>query len=132
MARLWCSAARPSRFKSNICPILGLFGLCCAALPGRAQESSVPEAPPAASEPAADAETAEAPAIRAADNGSGKNARIRFSLGRLLRDLTFGVAWDRARIPFNTSLRGNGQDPVSIKLTLSRRDFSGVTMRLRF
>ena len=132
MARLWCSAAHPTRFKSIICPILGVFGLCCAALPVRAQESPAPETLPAAVETTSSGEAAAPPAIRAADNGSGKNARVRFSLGRLLRDLTFGVAWDRARIPFNTALRGNAQDPVSIKLTLSRRDFSGVTMRLRF
>jgi hypothetical protein len=86
---------------------VALGGVCLASAPARADEVL---------------------RIRAVE----ADTRPRFSVGRLLRDVAFGVTWDRARLPLNVSLRGNEQSPSSVRLTLSRRNFSGVTLRLRF
>ncbi len=111
--------------------VVGLLGLCCAA-PVRAQQTN--DAALRQSVVAAGGQTTgtAAPIRAASEERTGRNARVRFSLGRLLRDAALGVTWDRARLPLSASVYGNTNDPVSVRLTLSRRDFSGATLRFRF
>lgn len=100
---------------------IGVLAALCAVSPARAQTETAEPPPPTAEPPPA-------LSIRAVE----PEPRPRFSAGRLLKDLVYGVTWDRARLPLNVSLRGNDQSPFSVRLSLSRRNFSGATLRFRF
>ncbi len=131
MESLWFCAAR---LKAHICPVLGVLGCCCAAaVPVQAQENNrgvEPDTPLVAASP--EATRSDTASVRATtDERVGRGTR-RLPLQKMLKDLVYGVSWDRARLPLQVSLFGNSQKSTSLGLTLSRRDFSGATLRVRF
>ena len=132
MRTLWRSVAQA---RSALCAVIGFLSVCgAAALPARAQETKKTSGEAAAALSAAGGSVGDAARIRAtSDARTGRSSpRIRFSLGSLLRDAALGVTWDRARLPLHVSLYGSQDKPVSVRLTLSRRDFNGATVRFRF
>ena len=111
-SRIICGICRQGVF-----PVAGVLCACCAAaLPTRAQELPAEEAP------------AQPAPIRSTRSGGGG----RLPLEKMVRDALFGISWSRVRLPMNVALHGNPRDDFSIRLTLSRRDFSGATFQFRF
>lgn len=122
-----------------LCAILGLFGLCLAPAAAQEPQSGAMEAAAVIETPTSTAAenalpvAAGAASIQASDEGpGGGNLRRRLPLERMLRDILFGVAWDRTRLPLRASLYGNESKTFAIQMSLSRHNFSGVTLRLKF